>query len=185
MQQIFRCHRCGWQNVIGQRFCGSCGERFQYNCPYCSAIVDPEFTTCPNCGAELTWGFQEQPEYQPQEESTIYQQQYQEQPQQQYQQYQEQPQQQYQQQYQEQPQQQYQEQKTGYKSKEDIVKQRKKSQFIVVISLIGLLIFVGVAIYLFIKTFQATEPTPPSIPPPVSTDNETTSKPIPFPEINI
>ena len=60
MQQTFPCHNCGWQNVIGQRFCGNCAEVFHYNCPYCNVIVDPEYATCPSCGSSLVWGFQQQ-----------------------------------------------------------------------------------------------------------------------------
>ena len=55
MQQMFPCPRCGAQNAIGQRFCGGCGNKLLYNCPYCSGIVDPSFASCPNCYAPLHW----------------------------------------------------------------------------------------------------------------------------------
>lgn len=55
MQQIFLCHRCGAQNVVGQQVCQACGQRFQYNCPYCGFIVDPTLVNCPNCRGGLYW----------------------------------------------------------------------------------------------------------------------------------
>jgi len=62
MQQSFPCPACGSQNAIGQQFCGTCGEKFQYNCPHCSGIVDSASRFCPNCGAELGWRMQQEPE---------------------------------------------------------------------------------------------------------------------------
>ncbi len=59
MQQMFPCHRCGAQNLIGQRFCGACGQTFQYNCPSCGAFVDNRYTACPNCNAALYWPTQQ------------------------------------------------------------------------------------------------------------------------------
>jgi len=53
--QIFLCHKCGAQNVVGQQFCQACGEKFQYNCPYCGVVVDPTMVTCPNCRKGLEW----------------------------------------------------------------------------------------------------------------------------------
>lgn len=55
MQQIFLCPRCGAQNVVGQQVCQACGQKFQYNCPYCGAIVDPTLVNCPNCRGGLYW----------------------------------------------------------------------------------------------------------------------------------
>ena len=122
MQQMFRCHRCGWQNAIGQRFCGSCGENFQYNCPYCNAIVDPAFNTCHNCGAYLTWGFQQPAEPQPEVPGPLYQ------DQQQF----------YQQQYQEAPKQKY--RKPVPPVTNDREKKKKTNQLIVIVAAAGLLI---------------------------------------------
>ena len=83
--QIFLCHKCGAQNVVGQQFCQACGEKFQYNCPYCGVVVDPTMVTCPNCRKGLEWptpqrvkafpktqteayrGYQEQPELEEEE----------------------------------------------------------------------------------------------------------------------
>lgn len=53
--QIFLCHKCGAQNVVGQQFCQACGEKFQYNCPYCGVVVDPTMVTCPDCRKGLEW----------------------------------------------------------------------------------------------------------------------------------
>jgi len=55
MQQIFPCPACGAQNVVGQEFCQSCGQRFQYNCPYCGAVVDATLINCPGCRESLSW----------------------------------------------------------------------------------------------------------------------------------
>ena len=55
MQPTFFCPSCGSPNYIGQSFCGKCKRKLQYNCPYCSAIVDPTYMTCPNCRKPLNW----------------------------------------------------------------------------------------------------------------------------------
>ncbi len=55
MQQIFLCPTCGAQNIVGQEFCQSCRQRFQYNCPYCGAIVDSTLINCPRCRESLYW----------------------------------------------------------------------------------------------------------------------------------
>jgi len=55
MQQIFPCPTCGAQNCIGQEFCQVCGQRFQYNCPGCGAIVDATLVNCPGCRQSLFW----------------------------------------------------------------------------------------------------------------------------------
>ena len=67
MQQTFPCTKCGAQNPVGQRFCGACGESFQYNCPCCSGLIDPAFRFCPNCRVQLGWGIQQQPGWIPQQ----------------------------------------------------------------------------------------------------------------------
>ncbi len=46
---------CGAQNIVGQEFCQVCGQRFQYNCPYCGAIVDSTLINCPKCRETLYW----------------------------------------------------------------------------------------------------------------------------------
>ena len=55
MQYIFLCPKCGAQNVVGQLACQSCGQRFQYNCPYCGCAVDSSLINCPNCRESLNW----------------------------------------------------------------------------------------------------------------------------------
>ena len=60
MQQSFSCPDCGSGNAIGQRFCGGCGNKFQYNCPRCGGIIDPAFRFCPDCRTELGWPEQQQ-----------------------------------------------------------------------------------------------------------------------------
>lgn len=55
MQEIFLCSTCGAQNLVGQEHCQYCGQRFQYNCPYCGAIVNSTLINCPNCREVLYW----------------------------------------------------------------------------------------------------------------------------------
>lgn len=55
MQEIFPCPKCGAQNVIGQEFCQSCRQRFQYNCPFCGVIVNATMVNCPACRESLYW----------------------------------------------------------------------------------------------------------------------------------
>lgn len=65
MQQLFQCYRCGAQNYIGQVYCWNCHEKFQYNCPWCNAVVEATFVNCPNCRAVLPWPAQQITGYQP------------------------------------------------------------------------------------------------------------------------
>lgn len=53
VQQMYSCPRCGSQSVVGQRFCGACGQKLEHNCPECGGAVDPGLKFCPNCGAGL------------------------------------------------------------------------------------------------------------------------------------
>ena len=55
MQQIFPCPVCGAQNCVGQAYSQVCGQRFQYNCPYCGAVVDSTLVNCPGCRQSLFW----------------------------------------------------------------------------------------------------------------------------------
>ena len=55
-QRTFTCPKCASQNVIGQQFCGACGQMFQYNCPQCGAVVAACSKSCPNCGMGMDWG---------------------------------------------------------------------------------------------------------------------------------
>jgi hypothetical protein len=67
MQHMFPCPKCGAQNPVGQRFCGACGQKLQYNCPHCGGLIDPAFRFCPNCRVQLGWGIQQQPRGMPQQ----------------------------------------------------------------------------------------------------------------------
>lgn len=55
MQEIFLCPTCGAQNIVGQEHCQYCGQKFQYNCPYCGAVVDSTLINCPGCRERLYW----------------------------------------------------------------------------------------------------------------------------------
>lgn len=55
MQEIFLCPTCSAQNLVGQEYCQYCGQRFQYNCPYCGAVVDATLINCPKCREGLYW----------------------------------------------------------------------------------------------------------------------------------
>lgn len=55
MQEIFLCSTCGAQNIVGQEYCQYCGQRFQYSCPYCGAIVNSTLINCPSCRERLYW----------------------------------------------------------------------------------------------------------------------------------
>ncbi len=55
MQEIFLCSTCGAQNIVGQEYCQYCGQRFQYNCPYCGAVVNSTLINCPGCRERLYW----------------------------------------------------------------------------------------------------------------------------------
>ena len=55
MRQMFSCPRCGSENVVGQRFCGICGEQFEYRCRCCGATIDYMYKFCAGCGARLHW----------------------------------------------------------------------------------------------------------------------------------
>lgn len=56
MVQTFPCPKCGSQNFIGQRFCGACGERFEYRCVCCGGSIDPGLRFCSNCGTAISGG---------------------------------------------------------------------------------------------------------------------------------
>lgn len=52
-QQVSTCPKCGYQNIVGQQFCGNCGTSKVATCPYCRATVDPSHRFCINCGMVL------------------------------------------------------------------------------------------------------------------------------------
>jgi hypothetical protein len=53
MEQVFSCQKCGAQNPVGQTYCRSCGERFEYRCSNCNGIIILPARFCANCGAKL------------------------------------------------------------------------------------------------------------------------------------
>jgi len=67
MQQTFTCPKCGAQNNVGQRFCVTCGQMFQYACLHCKNIADPASKFCPHCGGALPWHMWQQPQQLPQQ----------------------------------------------------------------------------------------------------------------------
>jgi len=51
LQQAFPCPKCGAQIPVGQQFCTTCGQHFEYRCRLCGAAVKSGF--CTNCGTTL------------------------------------------------------------------------------------------------------------------------------------
>ena len=58
MQHSFPCHSCGSTNLLGQRFCITCGRKLYYACPHCNNSVSPQHKFCTKCGNVLNWEFQ-------------------------------------------------------------------------------------------------------------------------------
>ena len=54
MQQSFPCPKCGAQIALGQSFCGTCGQRFEYRCRHCGIAVADSTGFCINCGGKLS-----------------------------------------------------------------------------------------------------------------------------------
>jgi len=53
MQQSFPCPKCGSQIPLGQLFCVTCGQRFEYRCHHCGTTVGTSSGFCTNCGGKL------------------------------------------------------------------------------------------------------------------------------------
>jgi hypothetical protein len=53
LQQAFRCPKCGAQIPVGQQFCGTCGQHFEYRCHHCGTAVRSLHGFCPSCGGKL------------------------------------------------------------------------------------------------------------------------------------
>ena len=53
MQQSFPCPKCGAQIPVGQHFCSTCGQRFEYRCRHCGSGVGTASGFCTNCGGKL------------------------------------------------------------------------------------------------------------------------------------
>jgi hypothetical protein len=54
LQQSFPCPKCGSQIPVGQYFCGSCGQRFEYRCHACGTPISGSSGFCSNCGKKLS-----------------------------------------------------------------------------------------------------------------------------------
>ena len=53
MQQAFPCPKCGAPVPVGQRFCSTCGQHFEYRCRHCGAAAESLSGFCTNCGGQL------------------------------------------------------------------------------------------------------------------------------------
>ncbi len=53
LQPAFPCPKCGAQIPVGQQFCSTCGERFEYRCGHCGAVAETLSGFCANCGKKL------------------------------------------------------------------------------------------------------------------------------------
>jgi len=53
LQPAFPCPKCGAQIPVGQQFCSTCGERFEYRCGHCGAVAETLSGFCTNCGRKL------------------------------------------------------------------------------------------------------------------------------------
>lgn len=54
MQQSFPCPKCGAQIAVGQLFCGTCGQRFEYRCRHCGNTIANSSGFCTSCGGKLS-----------------------------------------------------------------------------------------------------------------------------------
>jgi predicted RNA-binding Zn-ribbon protein involved in translation (DUF1610 family) len=52
-QTTFPCPKCGTQIPVGQKFCGNCGQHFEYRCRHCGAVSETLSGFCTNCGGKL------------------------------------------------------------------------------------------------------------------------------------
>ncbi|UCH51781.1 MAG: zinc ribbon domain-containing protein, partial [Chloroflexota bacterium] len=53
MQQAFPCPKCGTQIPVGQLFCNSCGQYFEYRCRHCGNAIKTSTGLCTHCGKKL------------------------------------------------------------------------------------------------------------------------------------
>lgn len=53
MQQAFPCPKCGAQIPVGQQFCSTCGQHFEYRCRHCGTAVKTLSGFCTHCGKKL------------------------------------------------------------------------------------------------------------------------------------
>jgi Double zinc ribbon len=54
LQQSFQCPKCGVQIPVGQSFCVTCGQRFEYRCRHCGTTVADASGFCTSCGGKLS-----------------------------------------------------------------------------------------------------------------------------------
>jgi DNA-directed RNA polymerase subunit RPC12/RpoP len=54
LQQSFQCPKCGSQIPVGQYFCVTCGQRFEYRCHTCGTPISGSSGFCSNCGKKLS-----------------------------------------------------------------------------------------------------------------------------------
>ena len=47
------CTTCGFENPVGIKFCGECGNRLAAGCPQCGAHSPAGFKFCGECGTAL------------------------------------------------------------------------------------------------------------------------------------
>jgi predicted RNA-binding Zn-ribbon protein involved in translation (DUF1610 family) len=53
LQQSFPCPKCSAQIAVGQHFCNSCGQHFEYRCHNCGSAISTLSGLCTNCGKKL------------------------------------------------------------------------------------------------------------------------------------
>ena len=53
LHPTFPCPKCGAQTPVGQKFCSSCGQHFEYRCRHCGAVAETLSGFCTNCGGKL------------------------------------------------------------------------------------------------------------------------------------
>jgi hypothetical protein len=54
LQQSFPCPKCGTQIPVGQYFCSTCGQRFEYRCRHCGNAIANSSGFCTSCGGKLS-----------------------------------------------------------------------------------------------------------------------------------
>jgi hypothetical protein len=53
LQPAFPCPKCGSQIPVGQKFCDTCGQHFEYRCRHCGAVAETLSGFCTNCGGKI------------------------------------------------------------------------------------------------------------------------------------
>lgn len=60
MDEEFRCPDCGALMDPDETVCPHCGAEFGFYCPECDEEIPAEASVCPHCGAELEEGFEDE-----------------------------------------------------------------------------------------------------------------------------